>query len=91
MRYASLLALALVLCACGDDGGDGSNSGAGKGGSHSSAGKGGSKGDAGHSGSGRAPADGGVDAGEKASKLPRPGVLPRPPKTGLPDDLRPPR
>jgi hypothetical protein len=101
MRYASVLALALTVCACGDDSSEGPSDSAGKGGSHSAAGHGGSghadagKGDssgANQSGSGGGPADGGVkDAGEPASKLDRPGTLSRPPKDGLPAELRPPR
>lgn len=89
MRYAGVLALALLVSACGDDT-NGTLQTAGKGGSHAHAGKGGSDGNAGKGGSGGAPVDGGADV-EPASKLDRPGTLPRPPKSGLPADLRPPR
>lgn len=91
MQYASLLALALavVLGACGDD--DGESPRAGKGGSHSAAGAGGSHSHAGNGGGEAKLVDAGIDAGENASKLDRPGTLPRPPKNGLPSDLRPPR
>jgi hypothetical protein len=91
MRYASLLALVLVICACGDDdSGESPRANAGKGGSHSAAGAGGSHN---HAGADAKPLDAGaaIDAGENASKLDRPGTLPRPPKDGLPSDLRPPR
>jgi hypothetical protein len=90
MRYASLLALALVLSACGDDDREGPSASAGKGGSHSAAGAGGSHTHAGSGGDAK-PVDAGIDAAENASKLDRPGTLPRPPKNGLPSDLRPPR
>lgn len=82
MRYAMVLAAALLICACGDDDGDDAHGAAGKGGSHSHAGAGGKAG---------APSDAGVDAGDSTSKLERPGSLPRPPKDGLPSELRPPR
>jgi hypothetical protein len=90
MRYASLLALALVIGACGDDASDGPRASAGKGGSHSAAGAGGSHSHAGSGGAAKS-VDAGIDAGDKASKLDRPGTLPRPPKDGLPSELRPPR
>jgi hypothetical protein len=94
MRYASLLALALVICACADDDSEGPRASAGKGGSHSAAGAGGSHSQAGNGGTGSNPVDAGhagIDAGENASKLDRPGTLPPPPKDRLPSDLRPPR
>jgi hypothetical protein len=90
MRSASLLALALAICACGDDDHEGPHATAGKAGSHSAAGAGGSPGHAGSGGEAK-PVDAGIELGEKASTLERPGRLPRPPKGGLPSDLRPPR
>ena len=81
MRFA-LLAGLLLFAACGDDDHDKDHShedaGAGKGGS----------GGAAKGGSGGTRADAGVPDG---SKLERPGSLPRPPKAGLPAELRPPR
>jgi len=83
MRFA-LLAGLLLFAACGDDDSDKDHThedaGAGKGGSGGAAGKG---------GSGGTRADAGVPDG--GSKLEAPGSLPRPPKGGLPADLRPPR
>jgi hypothetical protein len=91
MRYVTLLVAALFIGACGDDDTSDPHGGAGKGGSHSHAGEGGSHSHAGTGGKPGAPADAGVDAGDSTSKLDRPGSLPRPPKDGLPSELRPPR
>lgn len=81
IRFALLAAL-LCTTACGDDEPDHDHAAhphAGKGGS-ASAGKGGSE-----AGTKQ------TDAGVTQSALERPGSLPRPPKTGLPAELRPPR
>lgn len=78
MRFA-LLAGLLSLSACGGDGhGDDHHGGGGKGGS------GGKSADAGV-------VDSGTDPGGSQSALDRPGTLARPPKGGLPAELRPPR
>jgi hypothetical protein len=78
MRYIVVIVGALALFGCGDDDDSGSNKDAGH---------------EGHSGSGGSSMDGGTSGsgGSSArSGLERPG-LPRPPGSGLPDELRPPR
>lgn len=76
MRSALLVGF-LSLAACGGDG-HGSDP------PHGAGGKGGKPADAGV-------VDSGTDAGGSQSNLDRPGTLARPPKGGLPAELRPPR
>jgi hypothetical protein len=79
MRYASLIALLLMLAACDDD----------KSPKPARADAGGEVIDTTPDAGGKT-ADAGGRKTDTSTGLERPGKLPRPPTSGLPDDLRPP-
>jgi hypothetical protein len=81
MRYAPLIVLLLALAGCSSDKPKASSNDSGTG-----------RADGGQADAGSVMRDAGTGKADSGtSKLERPNTLPRPPRTGLPAELRPPR